>query len=264
MYALNATAGAPSRSNGSFTLSWGLITIPLSTFSGSEDVRVVRKEFVDGDPTRPVGRIVSDKNADTAIDPSHVIRMAEADTGAWVVLTDDEIAACSMPKGVAEIITFVKREWLFEYLPEDVLQVRPPATKGKQNPAQVKAFSLLLSAMLEEDVSALIKYAGRTGVRYGLLTYNGDLISVKTSDQIRARLPLDVVTLSDQERDLAKQLIASVGTSPVPIFNDTAAKVQEYVNTKATGVTPTAVAVVPASSDDILAMLQASLAAQKA
>jgi len=262
MYALNATAGAPSRSNGSFTLSWGLITIPLSTFSGSEESRVVRKEFVEGDPDRPVGRSVTDKKSGAVIDQAKVIRMAEATDGTWVILTDDEIAACSMPKGVAEIVTFVKRDWLFEYLPEDVLQVRPPSTKGVQNPAQVKAFSLLLSAMMDEDVSALIKYAGRTGVKYGLLTYNGDLISIKTSDQIRARLPLNTVDVTDQERDLAKQLIASVGTSPVPVFDDTAAKVQEYVNTKATGAPPAPSAVVVASSDDILAMLQASLAAK--
>ena len=260
MYALNSTAGAPSRSNGSFTLSWGFITIPLSLLAGSEAVRVVRKEFVEGDPTRPVGRAVTDKKSGAVIDPTKVVRMAESTSGVQVILTDDEIQACSMPKGVAEIITFVKRDWLFEYLPEDVAQVRPPATKGVQNPAQVKAFSLLLAAMMDEDVSALIKYSGRAGVKYGLLTYNGDLIIVKTADQIRARLPLDTVAVTDQERDLAKQLIASVGTFPVPIMNDTAAKVQEYVDTKATGAIPAPSVSVAPSNDDLLAQLQASLA----
>ena len=50
-----ALAPQPTRASNSFTLGWGLLPIPLSVFTGTEETRVARKEFLDGDPEVPVG-----------------------------------------------------------------------------------------------------------------------------------------------------------------------------------------------------------------
>ena len=83
-----------------------MVNIPLSVYTATEATRVARKEFLHGHRGRgrpqpdPQGHGRDVSNAD-------VIRMAQADNGAWVILTDDEIAACTSPRGLAEVVSFV-------------------------------------------------------------------------------------------------------------------------------------------------------------
>ena len=136
-----ALAPAPSRATTSITLSFGLVNIPLSVYTGTESTRVARKEFFNGDATIEVGRAAIRKDTGEVIEPTDVVRMALAENGAWVPLTDDEIAACTSPRGLAEIVSFVKIKDAGKYLVEDVKQVRPKREKGKANPAlSVRSF----------------------------------------------------------------------------------------------------------------------------
>lgn len=261
-----AIAPIPTRSSGSIVLSWGLLTIPLSVYASTESTSLTRKEFVDKDPERPVGRAAIDKNTGEIVEPSSITRMAQADDGTWVELTDDEIRSCTLERGLAEIVTFVPIASASQYLVEDLAQVRPQSTKGKTNPSVDRAFALFLAAMKDQQVVALIKYSVRGPARYGLITPDGNLLMIRTADQVRSRLALTTFDVSDQELELAKTLIESVGIDAPMLTDDTAFKVKQLVNSKAAGaapVQPTSTA--PASAPiDLAATLMASIQAKKA
>jgi non-homologous end joining protein Ku len=255
-----AEAKEPSRSSGSFTLSWGLVSIPLSVYNGTESTYVARKEFVDGNPEHQAGRAIVDKATGEMVDRSRVIKMAQATSGAWVVLDDDEIKACTLEKGVAEIVAFVPREQAELYVAEDRSQLRPRKEKGKLPIAAERAYSLLLTAMNLKSVYALIKFSVRGPARYGLLTTSGDLIYVKSADQVRKQLDMAWKEHDETELQLAEQLIEAVGISTPVVYDDTARKVQEMVDAKAGGAAPIApTSEVRSDAPDIMASLLASI-----
>lgn len=259
-----ALAPSPSRATTSVTLSWGLVTIPLSVYTGVEETRVKRSEFFQGDPNVQVGRTAIRKDTNEVVSNDDVVRMAQADSGAWVALTDDEIAACTSPRGLAEIVSFVRASKFTTYLVQDVKQVRPKTEKGKSNPAADKAFSLLLSAMKARKVLALVQVALRGPARYALLDHEGNLYLVATADQVRGARPLPVVAHSEQEQAMADALIDAVGIDAPVLMDTTAPVVQAFVNDKAVGVSAPVPAPVASPNVDIMAQLLASIDATKA
>ena len=259
-----ALAAAPSRATTSITLSWGLLNIPLSVYTGTEETRVSRKEFLLDDPTVSVGRSPVRKDTGEVVDSADVIRMAEASNGTWVPLNDDEIAAATTDRGVAKIVSFVPVEKAEAYLAENQVQVRPKSTKGKPDAAADKAFGLLLSAMRTRMVSALVKVAMRGPARYALLDFDGTLTLIYSADQVREARPLSTHTFSDAELDMAVKLIDTVGLEAPVLVDDTAPVVQAYVDSKALGYEAPAVLEPPKMDDDILSALAASLDAAKA
>ena len=255
-----AEAKEPSRSSASMTLSWGLVSIPLSVYNGTESTYVKRQEFVDGKIDHPAGRAIIDKTTGEVVDRARIVKMAEATTGDWVPLNDDEIKACTLETGLAEIIAFVPREQADLYVAEDRIQLRPKKEKSKVNPAAVRAYSLLLTAMNLKSVYALVKFAVRGPARYGLLTTAGDMIYVKSADQVRKAIPVDYREHDSSELQLAEQLIDAVGVSTPLIVDDTAEKVQKMVDAKAGGAAPLAPSEVPTEdAPDIMASLLASI-----
>jgi Ku protein len=260
-----ALAPAPQRASNSFTLAFGVLNIPLSVYTGTEQTRVTRKEFLDGDATIPVGRSPIRQDNGEVVPSDRVVRMAQASTGAWVVLTDDEIAdATSTVKGVGDIVTFVPNKHVGDYLAEDQVQVRPKVEKGKPNPSADKAFALLLATMKRKKVVALVKVALRGPARHGLLFPDGTFVFVRTADQVREARPLaDNVKFTDQELKLAEALVDAVGTDAPVLTDDTAPAVRAFVESKATGVAPVAAPQREAIPLDIMAALSASIDAVK-
>ena len=258
---MKATAPAPQRATTSFTLSWGLLNIPVSAYTGTEEVRVARKEFTG--LGHAVGRVSIDKETGDVIDRADVVKMAESTSGAWVTLDDDEIVAATMPKGLAVIETFILTKNLGQYLTESLYQIRPRRVKGKSDPSGIKALTLLFSAMKNRKVAALVKVAMRGPARYALLTAEGELRFVVTADAIRQPVALPTADVSQQEADLALALIETVGVSVPTLVDTTALAVQAYVDQKAAGVLPTVAAEPQASGPDLLAGLMASIEASK-
>lgn len=261
----HAQADAPTRSSGTITVSWGLLNIPLSVYVGSETTYVPRKEFVDGDQARPAGRAVIDKSTGAIVESDRIVKMAETSTGGFVPLTDDEIRSCTLERGLAQIVSFVPRHFAYEYIVEDIGQVRPVKTKGVSNPAVKLTFSLFISAMASKDVYALIKFSLRGPARYGLITPTGDLLYVKSSDQVRKPLPLELVEVDDAKMSLALQLIDSVGVDAPFVVDDTAAKVRSIVEAKAGGAEVGFAPPPPSVAEvDLMSTLLASIDAAKA
>jgi non-homologous end joining protein Ku len=256
-------APAPARATNTITLSVGVLAVPLSVYSGVESTRVVRREFFKGDPNIAVGRSPVRKDTGEVIEQDDVVRMAESSDGKWVTLTDEEIADCTSPKGLAEVEAFIPIKDIGMYLAEGVLQVRPKREKGRPNPAVEKAFGVLLAGMAKRKVCALVKVAMRGPARYALLTAEGDLILVHTADQVRERTPMITVSYSKAEVDMVAALIDAVGIDTPTITDDTAPAVQAFVDAKAKGVEAPAKVAAPAIPTDIMATLSASIDAAK-
>lgn len=262
-----ALATPPNRAHTSFTLQWGpMVMIPVSVYTGTEATRVTRKEFVkSGDSLIEVGRSPIRKDDGTTIDSADVGRYAQADNGEWVLLTDDEIAECTSPRGIGTIVTFVPVKNVGQYLSEGQAQVRPKREKGKVNPAADRAFALLTAALKANKVVALVKIAMRGPARYALLDERGTFTLIYTADAIRqpAEGPAEY-KFDKAELALAAQLIEAVGVDTPVLTDDTAPVVQAFVNAKSSGKA----AVVPeapvANTTDLMAALQASIADAKA
>lgn len=263
---ITALATAPSRATTSLTLSFGVINIPVSVYTGTEETRVARKEFLFGsEATIEVGRSPIRKDNGEVIHQSDVVRMAQAENGAWVALSDEEIAQCTMPRGVAEFVSFVPNRQVGKYLVEDVKQIRPKREKGKPNYAAERAFGLLLTAMKEAKVVALVKLAMRGPARFGLLDSEGNLFLVYTADAVRKPIEFAHSAYSEAELNLAKMLIETVGIGAPTITDDTAPAVQAFVNAKAVGVEAPAPVVHDVDpSANLLDSLMASIEAAKA
>lgn len=261
------TALAPTRANISFTLSLGLVNLPLSILTGMEDTKVARSEFVDGDTDHPVGRQPYDKTTGTVVDASVIVRMAQATNGAYVVLTDDEVVQATMPKGVAEVVAFVAmKDVKSAYLTEKVDQVRARTSglKGAQIVAAERAFGLFLAGLKARKVVALIQVALRGPARYAAITPDGDLLMLHPVDAIRKPKEMGSHVYSDKELDLMNQLIASYPQGTPMITDNTAAAVQAYVDIKATGNGPAPLAAPNLDgADDLFASLMASVDARK-
>src|SRR3954463_9271257 len=76
---VTATAPAPSRVTTSFTLSWGLVSIPVGVYTGTEETRVSRKEFaIYGETFVEVGRSPIRKDTGEIIHTADVGRYAQA------------------------------------------------------------------------------------------------------------------------------------------------------------------------------------------
>jgi len=258
-------APVPTRATTSFTLSWGLLNIPVSAYTAVEETRVKRAEFIEvGEALVSVGRAPIRKDTNEVIDQADVIRKAQAANGEWVTLTDDEIADCTVAQpGVGNIVCFVPRKNVAEYLPTGLYQVRPANLKGKPIPAAIKALSLLFDAMAKRKVVALIKVSLRGPARYGLLDSDGNLTLVATHDQIRGERPNVSVPHAPAEMEMALNLIDAVGTDHPVLTDDTAPVVQMFVDSKATGTAAPVAKPSPALSDDIMSVLSASIAARK-
>lgn len=264
------TANAPTRSHSSFTVSLGLVQIPLSVMTSMEDTTVKRSEFttVDGE-LHPVGRTAYDKVTGEVMTDVPVRYAQDPTSGTWVILTDDEIAECTMPKGVAEVVTFVPLAKLHQaYLTTGVAQVRAKTSgmKGAQADHAKRAFGLFLAGLRERKVAALVKVALRGPAKFAAITPDGDLLWLQPADGIRQPAPMDPVKFSKEETALMGSLIDTLGIGTPELTDDTAAKVLAFVTAKAAagGVAPVTDTPAPAQHDDLFAALSASIDAAKA
>lgn len=262
------TAPAPTRGTNSFLLSLGLVNIPLAVYSGVESTRVERHEYTKVDDALvAVGRAEINKVTRELIERDAIIRMATATSGELVELTDDEIADATMPKGVAEVISFVPMSKLLTaYTTERVDQVRAKTTglKPAQAQAAEHAFALFLAGLKARKVAALVKVALRGPARYAAITADGDMLMLHPSDGIRQPKAMQTAKLNDQELNLIGQLIDSYPHDVKPLEDDTAKVLQAFVDAKATGKAPTPLAEPEIDAGtDMLAALMGSIDARK-
>lgn len=265
MNKLIATAEAPNRSTNTITLSWGLMNMSLSLYTGTEDVSVTRKEFVLGDPDRPAGRAITDKSTGEIVEYQDVKRLTQATNGTWVDVTDDEMADAIGVKNVAEVITFAPAdEAASAYVVDAYHQIRPKANKGAVDPASAKAFAILTAVLAERNLVAIVSLATRGPAKYALVTATGDLLFIRSTDEVRACRPLNLPAVDSDHLKMANQLVDAIGTGLPELPNKSAAAIQAIADAKAGGLTivPKA-APDPTEVPDVMASLLASIDAAK-
>jgi len=254
---------APSRPSTSTTLSWGLINVPVSLYSGTDNVGVSRKEFTrDG---VSVGRASTRKDTNEVIGRDDVVKMAQATNGEWVELTDDEIAAVTAPDSRCVIEDLIDLDTIGTvYLTEAWYQVRPKAVKGHVDPNVAQGFALLMAGLADLGKAALIKIAMRGPARYAAVLPDGRMATLLYADGIREALPMPEVTIDPRMLDMACTLLDAIGTGETPVLTDTnGPAVQAFVDSKIDGGTTPPPPAEPTVSPDLMESLMASIKAGK-
>lgn len=261
----------PARATSSITLTAGAMMFPLSIYTAVSDLAVSRSERLNGDPAIEVGRTSIRKDTGATVSTDEVTRMAQAVTGEWVVVTDAELAEVYGNTGEAQVVSFVPAADAGRYVTDGIMQVR--ASKDKRAAAQAaneQAFSLLLSGMRNRQVHALVRFVARGGPRFGLLTADGDMLTIIPAEAIRAARLLPVVEHDAKQLDMMSQFIDAIGVASSLVNDDTPTRIQAFIDSKAAecGVT-VGTPVVQAGgnagpgNDSVMAALEASIAAAK-
>jgi non-homologous end joining protein Ku len=245
---------------------------PLSIYTAVSELAVTRSERLNGDPAIEVGRTSIRKDTGEVVSTDDVTRMAQASNGQWVVVTDAELAEVYGNTGEAQVVSFVPVTDAGRYVTDGILQVR--ASKDKRAAAQAAnehAFSLLLSGMRNRQVCALVRFVVRGGPRYGLLTADGDMLTIIPAEAVRAARLLPDVQHDAAELDMMSQFIDAIGVTSELVNDDTPTKVQSFIDSKAAecGVDVDGSPVVKhggnaqVGNDTVMAALEASIAAAK-
>lgn len=271
-----ALAPAPSRSVGSFSISFGLLNVPVSLYSGTEEVKVKRSQYTrDGQKVGNQTRVkLDDGSYGEPVERADIVKKYATESGALVELSDEELdALATTVPGVADILSVQRLALLNDgtYVPNgQVWQVRASklgsGRQAKPNPGGVKAFALLLAALKAERSFALIRFGKQGTVYHAALLHTGDLIGLYTDAELREEITLPQPELIDEEIELARQLLRSAATrEPIALENELVTRVREYAEAKAAGE-DTAVVELPqaTSTVDLMAQLKASVEAAKA
>lgn len=261
-----AHAAAPSRSTATAVLSWGLVNIPVSLYTATEETRVARSEYVEVEGTfHKVGRQQFDTVTGAIISSSEVVKLATANDGTLVPLSDDEVASVTLDSdGTAPIVALLPlADVLTNYRVEKYYQVRPKAEK-KGGQAHEHAFGLLTAALAAREQAAVVRISIRNGVaRFAALMPDGTMMVLHHTDAVRAERPMPSVDLNERELEMAGKLLDAIGTAVPEMRDENSARVQEYVDAKSTGAAveveaPTVISSGGVSLEDLLA---ASIAA---
>lgn len=267
----------PTRSTTSITLTAGSMVFPLSIYTAVSDLSIHRSERLNGDPAISIGRTYIRKDTGATVDVTEVTRMAEAVTGkgagSWVVVNDDELADVYGESGSAEVVSFVPVDEAGRYTVDGLLQMRARSDKrASAQSANETAFSLLLTGMRARNVHALIRFVLRGGPRFGLLTADGDVLTIIPAEAVREARPLPIHVHDDKAVQMMGQFIDAIGVAAEPVNDDTPTKVQSFIDDKAAecGVKVGEAATITSSGGaapvvvDVLAELEASIASTKA
>lgn len=264
-----AHASAPSRSSGSYTISWGMVSIPVSIYTATEESGVKRSEYTESG--HKIGRKLFDKETGDDLEYADIRKRVELPGGETVALSDEEIEQITSPvTGMAEIIEFVKVDRLSEYVAEKRYQVRPQKRQSGKNkvadPGASKAFALLLASMKAEKVFAVVQLTVRSTPRYATLTTDGVLTLVLFEDEVREPLPLPEADLAKAELDMGRKLVkAFIPEEPKALVDEASAKIWDYVKAKSKGeATLPETQTVQETQGDLLATLMASIEAGSA
>lgn len=257
----------PTRGTG-LTVGFGIVQIPLTIYAGTDAGAKVKRNMFTTDGN-PIGNMRYDKATGEPYE-GEVVKKVTIDATTVVDLTDEEVAAVTggIVADTGTIETFVPLSALGStYIVTAVNQVRPQllqkAGRKFPNPGAERSFVLLCEAMAEAGVAGLVKVAMRGPARYFALTPDGRLLALAFAEEVRADLPMPDVELTDDERAMAQQLIAAVGTDTPVLADEAGVKLMAYVEAKAAGGdTITTVEAPPVAESSSLAdALAASLAA---
>lgn len=276
-------ASASTRSSGHVTLSFGLLTIPVSLYSGIvADAGVTRHEYLPVENAagevedHPVGRGLIDKmdgHLLTTDEKARVTKKIDTEYGP-VYVEDNEIEQLfTLEPDTLKIKEFQPQHLFYQgnYVPKNLQFLEPSKdTKKRHIPAAVKVLTTLLEGMNEEGVVAIVELTTRGIPKPCVLTADGALWHIYPTDSVREQRELPEVEVVAAEVTMMRGLIGALTKTEVADLSDVRSElIQNFANDKAAAgdfgqVTDTYKATAPAApSFDLAAMLQASIDAAK-
>jgi DNA end-binding protein Ku len=202
------------RPNGSATISFGLVSIPVNLFSASESKAAISFNMLhDTDHARVKQQLVCTKDGET-VERDHIVKGYEFEKGQYVVFTPEELKALEEQSNqVMEITEFVPLAKIDPVYFDKGYYLSP----GKGGD---KAYRLLAKAMTETGRCGLAKYAAR-GKQYLVVVrpvtgHEGGLMmqQLNYADEIRSFSDVEIPEgeVKDAELKLAIMLTDQIAT----------------------------------------------------
>lgn len=217
-------SSAPSRATMSLTLTIGMLPLPISVFTGTQESSVTRQMYVRAESglLNKVGMTTYDTVTGKRIESTEVVKCIETPEGDLVEVSDDEMQSLlAAESGACTFIGFLPYDaFASTYSLEKPYQVRAQKTKTKSNPYE-KPFALVLESLRARNAVALFSFVSRGRTRYASLDCEGTMWTLRFDEEVREQRELLVPPLAEQELALGNQLIDTfMLVGEAPLFND--------------------------------------------
>jgi DNA end-binding protein Ku len=199
------------------SISFGLVTIPVTLFSAEETAARVSFHMLDGGDLSPIKQRRVNEHTGEEVPWDRIVKGHQLDDGRWVVIDEDDFRAANVEAtGTIDILSAVCAD---EIAPEyfDKPYYLEPAKGGR------KAYALLRETLARADRVALAKVVIRTRQHLVALIPEGDMLLLEIiryphelRDTSALELPpsdLDAIGVTEAELTMASELIRTIETS---------------------------------------------------
>jgi DNA end-binding protein Ku len=251
------------------SISFGLVNVPIKLYTAVSPKDVRFNQLEEGTNARIRQKRVSSETGEE-VPYERIVKGYEISPDRYVVITPEELDSLD-PKAThtIDIEDFVELDQIDPLFYERPYYLVPDR-------AGSKAYALLVRAMKEANKVAIARMVLRTKQYLAAVRPLGDVLVLETmlfSDEVVPAEELDGVPgedveVSERELKMARQLIESLSTDfePERYRDEYREQVLALIEAKSEGqeIVATAVTEEPAPAVDLMAALEASLAAAKA
>jgi DNA end-binding protein Ku len=249
-------------------ISFGLVNVPVKLYSAVSKKTVRFNQLHEKDNSRiQLKRFCADE--DREVPYEEIVKGYEISAGRYVVITPEELENLDPKKTrTIDIEDFVDLDEIDPLFYEHPYYLAPDT-------GAAKPYKLLLEALKETNKVAIARVVIRTKEYLTAIRPAGDVLTLETmlfADELidpgdLDELPDTDVKATKREVDMARQLIESLATDfdPAKYRDEYRERVLELIEQKASGqeVAVAAEPEAPAAVPDLMAALEASLAAAK-
>jgi non-homologous end joining protein Ku len=275
-------ASPSTRSSGEVNLSFGVINIPTTLYSGTvSDHGIKRNEFVpfEGEDDHPVGRGAIDKATGELLPPgTEVVKKIQTEYGP-VYVEDAEIERLFSLNPNSLVVKEFEPQHNFHaghFVPQGLMFLEPrkvgSGRKKGPDPIATKILATLLKAMKANNAMAVCELTTRGKPKPAILMPDGRLWLVYHTDATREQRELPAAEVNDAEVEMMGTLLKAMWQDqPLDFTDERSALIQGFADEKAAAgdfgkpeVSDAPAAAAPAATPDLMAMLAASVEAAKA
>jgi DNA end-binding protein Ku len=249
-------------------ISFGLVNVPVKLYSAVSKKNVQFNQLHESDGSRiKMKRFCAEEDAEVPYE--EIVKGYEISPGRYVVITPEELEALDPKKTrTIDIEDFVDLDEIDPLFYEHPYYLAPDT-------GAAKPYKLLLAALKETNKVAIARVVIRSKEYLTAIRPAGDVLTMETmlfSDELIDpgdidELPDEDVRATEREVDMARQLIESLATAfePEKYRDEYRDRVLDLIERKAQGeeVAVAAEPEAPAAVPDLMAALEASLAAAK-
>ena len=233
---------APSgRASGNVNLSFGVISIPTTLYTGTvSDHGVKRNEYVvtpEGD--HPVGRGQIDKVTGELLPPgAEVVKKIQTEYGP-VYVEDHEIEQLfQLTPDSLVIKEFEPQHNMRHFVPKGLMHVEPRKTgtgkKKAHDPVATKIMATLLRAMKSQNALAICELTTRGVPKPAVLMPDGRLWLIYHTDATREQREMPETQVLDAEVEMMGTLIKALWhDEPLDFTDERSALIQGFADEKA-------------------------------